>query len=82
MSPDQFLAQLLEWLKTLRLDPPDGWDGDTIDSLEGVQLILYAEGQWGIAVPDGDLRSVVRSLRHLAVEIDRLVSDRPEGIRP
>ena len=79
MSPGQFFEQLLEWLTTMRIDPPDGWDGDTIDSLEGVQLILFAEERWAIAVPDGDLRGVVRSLRQLAAEIDRLVSNRPEG---
>jgi acyl carrier protein len=79
MSPDQIVDQLREWLATLRLDPRDEWDGDAIDSLEGVQLILFAEQRWGIAVPDGDLRGVVRSLRLLAVEISTLASVRAEG---
>jgi acyl carrier protein len=79
MSPGQILDQLQAWLTSLRLDPPEGWDGDAIDSLEGVQLILFAEEEWAIEIPDGDLRAVVRSLRLLAAEIHALVESRAEG---
>jgi acyl carrier protein len=47
-----------------------GQDDDTIDSLEGVELVLRAEMEWGIEIPDSELGRVCGSISRLAAALE------------
>ena len=86
MDESDVLRQIEDQLRAWRAErAPDGVidpNSETIDSLEGLELVLDAERLWGVKIPDHDLGKVCRSIRRLATAIQsRLPQQEPEGSR-
>lgn len=67
---EQIERELRAWRTEARSnDGPTDQDDDTIDSLEGVELVLRAEDRWGIRIPDGELGKISRSIQQIAATV-------------